>query len=56
MRKSLNFEKSSKIKISDIKTIINEYRLFEKVNPEAFVTEVSPVTTTEVYSKCIVNM
>ena len=57
MRKSLNFEKSSEIiKVSDIKTIINEYRLFEKVNPEAFVTEVSPVTTTEVYSKCIVNM
>ena len=53
MRKSLNFEKSSEIKISDIKTIINEYRLFEKVNIKAFVTEVSPVTTTEVYDKCI---
>ena len=44
-RKSLNFEKSSEIKISDIKTIINEYRLFEKVDIKAFVTEVSPKTT-----------
>ena len=53
MRKSLNFEKPSEIKISDIKTIINEYRLFKKNNINAFVTEVSPVTTIEVYGKCI---
>ena len=52
-RKKLNFEKSSEIKTSDIKTKINEYRLFEKVNINAFVTEVSLVTTTEVYDKCI---
>ena len=52
-RKNLNFEKSSEIKISNIKTIINEYRLFGKVNIKAFVTEVSPVTTAEVYDKCI---
>ena len=48
VRKSSNFEKSS-----DVKKIINEYRLFEKVNIKASVTEVSPVTTTEVYDKCI---
>ena len=41
------------IKISDMKTIINEYWLFEKVNIKAFFTEVSPVTTTEVYGKYI---
>ena len=46
-RKSLYFEKLSEIKISDIRAIINEYRLFEKVNIKAFVIEVSPVTTTE---------
>ena len=32
MKKGLNFEKSPEIKLSDTKTIINEYRLFEKVN------------------------
>ena len=41
------------IKISDMKTIINEYWLFEKVNIKAFFTELSPVTTTEVYGKYI---
>ena len=53
IRESLSFEKSSDIKISDIKTIINECRLFEKVNIKAFVTEVSSVTSTEVYDKYI---
>ena len=48
MRKRSNFEK-----LSDFKTIINEYRLFEKVNIKASVTEVSPVTTTKVCDKCI---
>ena len=52
-RKNLNFEKLSEIKTSDIKTKINEYRLFEKVNINAFVAEVSLVTTTEVYDKYI---
>ena len=36
-RESLNFEKSSQINISDIKTIINEHQLFEKVNVKEFV-------------------
>ena len=41
-RKSLNFEVSSEIKISYIKAILIEYRLFEKVKIKAFVTEVGP--------------
>ena len=43
----------SEIKISNIKTIINEYQLFEKVSIKAFVTEVSLITSTEVCDKCI---
>ena len=43
----------SEIKISNIKTIINEYQLFEKVSIKAFVTEVNLITSTEVCDKCI---
>ena len=43
----------SEIKISNIKTIINEYQLFEKVSIKAFVKEISLITSTKVCDKCI---
>ena len=43
----------SEIKISNIKTIITEYQLFEKVSIKAFVKEVSLITSTKVCDKCI---